>query len=187
MSAPVLTDKQREAKRLKRIRDDLHAIDPGEWMQTADGDDSVLLEGRGPQGERFMLCRFGRDAGHDERRFIADAPSSMRFLLRLIDRAIADKRKQLGEPDASSEPAAPVETAKDYAAEAAMRCAEPPFKKYLEDKHGLQRPLTDERCTQKLRSVLAIQSRRELNEAGPAAERWKALKGDFENWQRTGR
>lgn len=187
MNAPALTDKQREAKRLKRIRDDLHAIDPGEWMQTADGDDSVLLEGRGPMGERFTLCRFGAGAGPEERRFIADAPSSIRFLLRLVDRAIADKRKQMGEPDTSSQPDAPADTAKDYAAEAAMRCTEPAFKTYLEDKHGLERPLTDERCAQKLRSVLAIQSRRELNEAGPAAERWKALKGDFENWKRTGR
>ncbi|ASY56443.1 hypothetical protein [Sinorhizobium sp. CCBAU 05631] len=78
----------------------------------------------------------------------------------------------------------PEQKAKDYAAECAMKCSEPAFKKFLEERHGLARPLTDERVVTKLRSILNIRSRAELNNDPAAAARWQNLRGDFDAWRR---
>lgn len=67
-----------------------------------------------------------------------------------------------------------------------MACSRPAFKTFLMERHGLDSPATDERCAQKLRGILGVTSRRELNDGGQAAERWKRLYGEFENWKRAG-
>jgi len=72
----------------------------------------------------------------------------------------------------------------DFAAECAMKCADAAFKKYLEERHGLERPLTDERVATRIRTVLNIKSRAELNRDPAATERWKSLRADFEQWRR---
>ena len=76
---------------------------------------------------------------------------------------------------------------KNFAAEAAIKCGEPAFKKFLIERHGLESPASDERTAQKLRSLLNIGSRAELNKDDAAAAAWKALRGDFDAWKRTGR
>lgn len=91
---------------------------------------------------------------------------------------------------AGPRPFAPLEAyeadrpAKDYAAEAAMKCAEPAFKRFLMECHGLQSPATDDRTAQKLRSLLGVTSRRELNESTAAAARWRSLRTAFDGWRR---
>jgi hypothetical protein len=62
-----------------------------------------------------------------------------------------------------------------------------PHVSYPADKAGLQPfrfPLTGVRMTQKLRSLLGVNSRREFNAV--AAQRWKAIKGDFEKLEEGG-
>lgn len=76
--------------------------------------------------------------------------------------------------------------AKDYAAEAAMKCADPAFKRFLIECHGLERPATDDRTAQKLRSLLGVTSRRALNESTAAAARWRSLRTAFDGWRRGG-
>ena len=76
--------------------------------------------------------------------------------------------------------------ARDYAAQAAMACAKPAFKAFLMERHGLESPATDERATQKLRGILGVTSRRELNDGGQAAERWRAMMRDFDGWRKAG-
>ncbi len=67
-----------------------------------------------------------------------------------------------------------------------MACAQPAFKRFLMERHGLESPATNERVAQKLRSLLGVTSRRELNEGGRAEAGWKSLYGEFENWKRAG-
>jgi hypothetical protein len=55
------------------------------------------------------------------------------------------------------------------------------------ERHGLDSPATTERAAQKLRSLLGVTSRRELNSDADAAARWKRLRGEFEAWKRAGR
>ena len=74
--------------------------------------------------------------------------------------------------------------AKNYAAECAMKCSEPAFKAFMEDRHALARPLTDDRVAARVRSVLAISSRTELNTSNEAAARWREMVKDFDAWRR---
>lgn len=172
-----------DAARLSSIREQLGAID-GEWVlassRQADGGDRLFVEAMGPMGELTEVATFHADASTEEMQFVASAPEHVRFLLNLVDRAIAKARG--GNPSASD----PEPQRKDYAAEAAMKCAEPAFKKFLMERHGLESPASNERTAQKLRSLLGVMSRAELNHDAMAAARWKALRGDFDAWRRAG-
>lgn len=173
-----------ESARLARIRDQLAAIAPASWSRVHDGnpaDSGCFVEAQGPMGELLPVLRFAPGATEDEIAFVADAPGNVRFLLGLVDRAIA----RLQPPHHRAPP--PESPPKDYAAECAMKCEDPAFRAFLEAQHGLERPLTVERVAQKVRGLLGVNSRAELNDGGHAAERWKALRGDFETWKRAGR
>lgn len=177
-----------EALRLQKIRDLIHALSGAEWMLAADGK-GMFVEAKGSGGELVPILRFHRGATPEEIEFVAAGPGNVRFLLGLVDRAIRAHRKAQEGP-AQGEPRSGETTrerkARDFAAEAAMKCQEPAFKAFLEERHGLERPLTDDRTAQRLRSLLGVTSRRELNEGGEAAERWKRLRGDFEQWRKAG-
>jgi len=177
-----------ESARLARIRDQFAAIAPASWSRVHDGDPAdagCFIEALGPMGELSPVLRFHADATEAEIAFVADAPESVRFLLALVDRAIdrlkpkEDRSPRRGDPV----PAEP----KNFAAECGMKCQEPAFRVFLEERHGLERPLTEERVVQKVRGLLGVTSRAELNHGGHAAERWKALRGDFDAWRRAGR
>ena len=174
-----------EALRLGRIRRQLAAIAPGEWLRAEDGD-GAFLEARGPQGELLPVARFHAGATLDEIEFATAAPQHVRFLLGLVDRAIATARRARAEAARQAQ-AAGGDTGKDFAAEAAMKCQEPAFRVFLEQSHGLERPLTDERVAQKVRSLCGVTSRREFNDGGKATARWKDLRAAFEAWKRAGR
>jgi hypothetical protein len=174
-----------ELARLARIRDLLAGIAPGEWTRVHDAE-GCFVEAKTPRGMLLPIARLDPGASEDEIAFIVDAPSTVRFLLKLVDRAIDHVRKAQPDPP-GNRPAGPVaDMRKNYAAEASMKCSEPQFLTFLEQQHGLARPLTQARAIQKLRSLLGIDSRKELNMDDQAAARWKAMRGDFENWKRTG-
>lgn len=168
-----------EAARLSSIRDQLAAIEPAQWVLASAGD-RLFIEAAGPMGELTEIATFHADASSEEMQFAAGAPGNVRFLLDLVDRAIAAAR---GNRQPIPEPG---QRRKDYAAEAAMKCGEPAFKKFLMERHGLESPANDERTAQKLRSMLGVTSRAELNHDAMAAARWKALRGDFDSWRRVG-
>lgn len=183
-----------EAERLREIRDSLAAIAPGEWTRAAD-DVGELIEARDTRGEPVIIARYQPGAGFDERVFMADAPETVRFLLGLVDRAIEKARAQAADRRPSDGSDAPAQgqprsgdaaRERNYSAEAAMKCQEPAFKAFLEERHGLERPLTDERAAQKLRGLLGVTSRREINAGGVALERWKAIRAEFNEWRTAG-
>lgn len=133
--------------------------------------------GRDAEDPRTLFVVFDREPTDDE----------MRAVHETLKAAFAQ------DDDGADRPFAPLEAyaeadgpAKDYAAEAAMKCAEPAFKRFLMECHGLESPATDDRTTQKLRSLLGVTSRRELNEGGGAAARWRSLRTAFESWRRRG-
>lgn len=175
-----------EAARLSRIRARLDAIAPGEWSRVHDAE-GCFVEVRGAVGELFPLARFHAGADEDEISFVVEAPDNVRFLLGLVERAARAVRELRGGQGQDAEQPARGSVGKDFAAECAMKCAEPAFRVFLEERHGLERPLTDERVAQKVRGLLGVVSRAELNNGGQATEAWKALRGEFENWRRTGR
>ncbi|SDP92403.1 hypothetical protein SAMN05428967_4456 [Phyllobacterium sp. YR620] len=167
-----------EAAELRKIRDRLDALHPARWSLAADRD-ITFVESRLDSGELVEVARFHRGASSDEIDFVVNAPAMVGFLLGLVDRAITAARGSSGAP-AKREP-------KDFAAEAAMKCEEPAFRVFLEQCHGLERPLTKDRVAQKLRTVLCVSSRKELNDSEAAADRWRKLRADFETWRKASR
>lgn len=166
-----------DAKHLLAIRKGLDLIAPADW--TLVYGEHAFIEARGDRGELpFILARFDPAASVDEVAFAADAPANIRFLLRLLDDAFKEIRrlKGLGQPGDSQR--------KDYAAECAMKCAEPAFMRFLAERHRLEAPLTADRAAQKVRSLLRITSRKALNEDNRAAAGWKALRTEFDAWRR---
>jgi hypothetical protein len=160
-----------DAAKLRAIRDALASISPADWTRAAD-DKGALIEARGAYGELMVLARFDA-ATVDEQAFAADAPDMVAFLLRLLDAAFREIRAQKG----SSEPP---RREKDYAAECAMKCGEFGFQQFLQACHGLEPPLTNDRAAQKVRSILGVQSRAELNDGGRAVAAWRELRAAYE-------
>jgi len=177
----VLTD----SARLARIRDQLHAVTPAQWSRVYDGA-GCFVEARGAMAELVPIARFDPAAGEDEIALICEAPDHIGFLLDLVDRAIARLRPAQARPPESRGEAVPQDR-KNFAAECAMKCGEPAFRVFLEQQHGLERPLTDERVAQKVRGLLGVVSRRDLNDSGQAAEAWRRLRADYDAWRRAGR
>lgn len=173
-----------EAIELRRIRTKLAALDGGQWFRSTD-ERGEFVEAKTRNGELNEIARFHPGAQPEEVDFIASAPEMVAFLLRLVDRAIQSARGN--QKPQQHHPRQAQKRAKDFAAEAAMKCDEPAFKVFLEEVHGLERPLTSDRAAQRLRSILNIKSRKELNESSAAAERWQDFRAAFEAWKRVGR
>ncbi|TIN82697.1 hypothetical protein [Mesorhizobium sp.] len=177
-----------EAARLKAIKASLEAIAPAKWTRVHD-ESGAFVETRGAMGELFVLARFDPGATDDEIAFACDAPDTVRFLLKLLGRAFSEIHELRGDPvqpnKAAGEPAA--RSPKNFATECVLKCHDTRFKVYLEERHGLERPLTDDRVAQRVRSILGVQSRKELNNGGKAAEAWKALRADFAAWLKVNR
>ena len=165
-----------EALELRKIRQRLAALESTSWLLGADRD-VTFVEAKTSRGELCEIARFHRGASPDEIDFVVNAPLMVGFLLGLVDRAIAASRQ--ANPPKARDP-------KDFAAEAAMKCEEPAFRVFLEECHGLERPLTSEKVAQKLRSVLRVSSRKELNDDDAAADRWRKLRADFDAWRKAG-
>ncbi|RVD15430.1 MAG: hypothetical protein EOS73_32070 [Mesorhizobium sp.] len=175
------------ATKLLAIREALTAIAPADWTRVH-GDAGAFVEARGEMGERMVLLRFDA-ATVDEIDFVCSAPDTVAFLLRLLDDSFREIRRLAGKPphrnQAAGEAAASDE--KNFAAECGMKCQEPAFMVFLHERHGLEKPLTDDRVAQKVRSLLGVTSRKQLNDGGKAGDAWKALRGSFADWKKAGR
>lgn len=173
-ASPQLRESVRDpdAKRLALIRarmahwpDKMNfAVSGGTWS----------LEWHDPvTGELETLATFEPFAPPELAENLASAGATIRFLLALIDRATYRIRELQGKGGRA------MTSSKDYAAECAMKCDDPLFRKYLEQMHGLEVGSEKEFVVGKVRQVLDIASRKELN----AAQRWRDLVRDFDFWR----
>lgn len=168
-----------EGIELRKARNRLCALGAAEWFLCCDGE--IAFVEAMANGERTEIACFSRTATPDEIDFFVNAPQMVSLLLRLVDRAIAATQQ-----DKRHTPAQKQGKAANYAAEAAMKCGEPAFLVFLEERYGLERPLTDDKAAQKLRSLLRITSKKELNNDRAAAERWRSLRAEYEAWRKAG-
>lgn len=164
-----------ETRHLNTLRQRWALLDGASLLLGAD-DEGEFLDAKGRDGSLVTVLRFTGQATPDERDCVAHALDDVRFLLMLLDRAIKALR-----------PARPAqeqrEAVKDHATEVAMLCESPAFKRFLMEEHGLESPATKDRTAQKLRSLLSITSRKDLNNDDGARERWFALRAKFNIWK----
>ncbi|WP_421565231.1 hypothetical protein [Ochrobactrum sp. EDr1-4] len=173
-----------EGAELRRIRQKLAALNGDDWQLCCEGDVS-FVEAKTRDGELNRIATFHPGTTPDEIDMVVGAPRMAAFMLKLVERAIV--AVQQGTPRQNTPRQSRQNKRRDFAAEAAMKCEDAVFKAFLEEQHGLERPLTSDRVAQRLRSILNIKSRKELNESSAAAERWQNFRAAFEAWKRAGR
>ncbi|WP_236764479.1 hypothetical protein [Agrobacterium tumefaciens] len=129
--------------------------------------------------EATIIATFSKDALSHEIELVALGLEVARLLLDVGERAgkiIAALRRALGHEDRK-------EREKNYAANAAITVKEASFWRFLEVRTTGGPVRTETAADTRLKSVLAITSKKQLNEDAHAAGRWLCLRRDYEKWK----
>ena len=144
------------------------------WSETANGKRRIVLEiednggahpFKGYEGERFAVVVMGPLAS--------------------AEHEVSRKGKAGAVADGSSATLAPTDTVKapaNNSTRAVMLAKEPEFWAYM-DHCGIAKPTDAASGEAALKFVCQVQSKRELNERGKAAEAFDRLLGNFKAWQ----
>lgn len=117
--------------------------------------------------------------GFDDRRLMLKAPELISAACVLLDEAFRIIRAS------QPKPARDDRKKTTPAQRLAILYGEPAFLKYLEEHHGLERPLTKERADTKVKFLLRITSKNELNEPGTSQDAWKRLIAAYHQWRKS--
>ena len=177
---------QTDAERLAEIRARIAGASTNyalSWgMDGVAGIEAVIAPGCSPE----LIATVLDDCPIGDRDLLINARADLEFLDQLVrrhGRANADLRQRLQQADRRKRQAEGKPDA-DYAAECAMKCADRAFVRWLIEQHGLDEHADDKKIATRVRSMLASRSRGELNNDLQAANRWRAMVRDFENWRR---
>ncbi|MGG7519649.1 hypothetical protein ACQ3G6_17375 [Allorhizobium undicola] len=170
---------------LPKIRTALQFAAP-EWMTGLDAatGERVISTRETPASPVIDVARLAKGAPMDDADLLLNARLWLVALYTLFS-ARSQQVKQLTEELAELRRRAASPGGRDYAAECAMTCTRHDFRRYLIDRHQLPADASQERIVTRLRSILNIRSRAELNTDPAAALRWRNFKGDFEAWKKT--
>jgi hypothetical protein len=146
-----------------------------QWGQTPAGDG--ILARLIPKQDPEPVLTFDPHADRNDIRFVVEAPARMLFLIRLVK----SLKRRLEQFEGS--PPAPPPKPTDYAANCAMFCDKVAFQRFLTEMHGLHNQNRDAAAS-RVRTILNIQSRAELNDNPAAAEGWKKLRSEYEAWRK---
>lgn len=156
-----------------------------EWVRLFD------QEARRPQigardpdtGTVQAIATIERHCPHDDEELLFHARDFLEaafVVAREAFRVIRERDAEIAQLKARTEQRKP----KDYAAQCAMLCERHDFGRYMMERHDLESASDRERVASRVRSVLNIAYRSELNTNAKAGERWLSLHRDFENWKR---
>ena len=164
-----------DKERLDTVRS-RHELASTDWKFVLDGRRQEQIVARlVPTIPQSPIVTLTEECGYQDRDFLVHAHTDIQFLLDLLGRAFRKIRVM-------EQAAERKEKAADYAAECAMKCDDPLFKRFLLEQHQVD--LSDrERIISRVRTMLAIKSRAELNKDPKAAERWFSLRAEFEAWR----
>ena len=165
-----------EIQRMKRIAQDMIYIGQ-DWSIETDGAEMRLVFADPADGEFRIAATLAPDLPYAVQTFLIAAADNQAFLLDLLDRCARAYRDLAGRQQQSKP--------KDFAAECAMKCqSDQAFRRFLIERHDLRDAGDVERIKVRVRSILAVHSMGELNTDPAAADRWKALRADFDMWRR---
>jgi hypothetical protein len=161
-----------------------------EWAESYDSARKVsqIACRDGLTGEVYPIATLEKAISGDDREIMRKAPVYIRALLMLRDEAVRQFRVAVSAQSSLNGPAQPAKPAdaNRYARACAILSGKQPFRRYLQACHGLD-GADDERVNTRVRSILDIQSRNELDQDPDARQRWFSLVKDFERWERTTR
>lgn len=156
-----------------------------EWSRIYDTAARVAQIGaRDPlTGATAPIATLSRKCPYDDEELLFNAPLYLRASIVIAEAAFAEIARLKNELAGRHQAEAREREAKDFAAQCGMVCQRGDFARYLSERHALE--ATDkERVAARVRSVLAISSRAELNTDPAAAARWQKLRADFESWRK---
>jgi hypothetical protein len=176
-----MTAKDRERVAINRLR----AVADrrfGDVWTVEDRGGALRVIVRRSTGEDAHVATIHADALDDERDLMCGALGNLLLFLRLFDRAantVRDLNRQLERGRAK-------ENQKNYSAQASMLLSDRVFQRFLEGK-GAGGPVRDKGAADtRLKSLLAISSKSQINTVERARAAFLALRGEFDAWKRGG-
>jgi hypothetical protein len=173
--------RDREKVAINRLRANADRRSDDTWT-VEDCGGALRLIVRRSTGEDAHVATIHPDALDDERDLICGALGNLLLFLRLFDRAadtVRDLNRQLRRGQAQQQQ-------KNYSAQAAMLLSDRAFQRFLESK-GAGGPVRDKGSADtRLKSLLAISSKSQINTVERAQAAFLALRGEFEAWKRGG-
>jgi len=147
-----------------------------EWGVAAIGDRFMLTAGRGDGAE--MVAVIEEKASFDNKEFLLSLPADHLWLIERYTE-LAARFRELSKKAGAGAP-----KPKDFARDCAIKCNDRLFLRYLMECHQLIDQSDAERINTRVRFILDIQSRAELNTDPAAAGRWEKLLTDFFRWRK---
>lgn len=181
MTTPAQTSREKEKRRVRRLAAIADILHGDRWMIDVDQRHTNIISKR-PSGERAVLCTIYPEAMPEEIELLCGALENLVLLLDIRRRAIiALKSEQTSVPQ---EPQTR-EQLRDgnFAANAAMLCAEPLFHRFLERKSTGGAIHTKDHAEAALKKLLGITSKTQLNKEQRAQTAFLDLRSDFDVWK----
>lgn len=172
----IAAEREREKTRLALYRDLAERLAGDSWGLEVEGGETRVVSQRST-GESVCLCTIHADALGHEYELISGADGLLSLFLTLQDRAAAKVRALAAELEQGRRKNTPL------AARAAMLCQDERFQRFLETR-GAGGAVRDKQAADtRLKSLLAISSKTELNEAGDAQRKYFKLLDDYRAWK----
>lgn len=177
---------------LAQIRRRHDAATAGDWFIVATDEAMQLAVRETPQAAPLALYTASDLATSDDNMLMLYARSDIGLLLATVDwarDALVHHKEQIRQLQArlnggTVHRPGTADDGKDYTTECCMKLQEPAFIKYLQERHELPKGASQQARETRMRSVLGITSRKQLNTDTAAAARWRSLRGDFEAWRK---
>ncbi|UXT99906.1 hypothetical protein [Agrobacterium tumefaciens] len=180
MTAREQENRQREKARVARLADIADRCKGDRWEFDADGNQTHIIARRST-GERVILGTIYAEALPDEVELLTGALEDTVLFLTLRQRAIiALKSGQRPPPD--RQPASRLREG-DFAANAAMLCADPLFHRFLERRDQTRAIHNKDHADTVLKKLIGITSKTQLNREERAQAAFIDLRSDFEAWK----
>jgi hypothetical protein len=175
---------ERQKARVARIAAIADRCHGDRWEIDTDGTQTHVIARRST-GEHSVLCTIYADALPDEIELISGALSDATLFLELRRMAIVAFRSGQGR----SPPPHPQDRLRDgdFAANAAILCAEPLFHRYLERRDPTRAIYDKDHADTTLKKLIGITSKKQLNTEARAQTAFRDLRADYQAWKERGR
>lgn len=173
--------RQREKARVARLEDIAGSCKGDKWEFDSDGRQTHIISRRST-GERVILGTIHEDALPNEAELITGALENTILFLTLRKRAIAAFKSGQSLPPDTQHRSQLREG--DFAANAAILCAEPLFHRFLERRDQTRAIHNKDHADTVLKKLIGITSKTQLNREERAQAAFIDLRSDFEAWKR---
>jgi hypothetical protein len=165
--------REEKIQKLRRLRELLSGASTDFTLEVSGGTEMIHARPI-PEVDPVLYATLTTDCGWADRDLLVGGTSYLQFMLDLYDDACAAIRSLRPPPE-------PKPT--DYTQQCAILCGDRRFQRFLHEQHGLDNYDDKIRVESCVRSMLSIQSRKQLNEDPEAAARWDSMRADYYTWK----